>query len=153
MELTLESSVSAVSLRLEFLAGCWLVHPLFLVTWTSPLGIFMKWVFSVLRWPKNNQDFTLLVLVETINWFFKKMSNPYYISGAHLIWSWCIFLCIPVLFVLISSREFCIVNWKNTQNRKIKSYVLFIGNFYNLSLGGSISSEPERTALRRQKVI
>ena len=42
------------------------------------------------------------------------------------------------------------VNFKNSCNLKVEGHVLFSRNFQDLSLGGSISSNLERTAPRRQ---
>ena len=42
-----------------------------------------------------------------------------------------------------------IVELKNSHNLKVKSYVFFVGIFRTSSLGSSISSNLERTVLRR----
>ena len=137
-----------------WVSGWLLACPSFVPRYMDPsIGNLYKMGFQYIEMTKQNQDFTLLVLVESINWFSQKCQI--HIIFLEHIWfdhdaSSFVYL---VLFGLISSGEFCIVNWKNTWNIKIESYVLFIGNFYDLSLGGSISSEPEWTALWRQEVI
>ena len=42
----------------------------------------------------------------------------------------------------------CQLKKKNSYSLKVESYVSFNGNFLDLSLGGMISSNPERTAPR-----
>ena len=42
-----------------------------------------------------------------------------------------------------------IIDFKNSHHLKVESYVLFGRNFQDLSPGSSISSSPERAALRR----